>query len=405
MSNKRVVITGLGGVCGLGSNAAEIWNAMKAGKDGVTPLERQDMLPLKVHAAGQVASIPELGLEPKTMAAVDRFAHLAMAAAMEAWSHAGLSKSPENAGRMGAIIGTAIAGNEAIEQGYKMLFIDQKKRTNVFAVPRIMPGAPAGQISMMLGLKGPVMGVTSACSSANHAFLVALDQIRMGRADLVLAGGTEAPLTYGSLRAWESLRILSRDKCRPFSANRSGLVLGEGAGAVVLESLDHARNRGANILAELAGAGISADAGDIVAPTLEGPAQAVRACLDDAQLEPQAVDYVSAHGTATQANDKTETQVIKHVFEEHANRLAISSTKSMHAHCLGGSAALELIACVGAIRDQIIPPTINLNAPDPECDLDYTPNDAQQRAVSVAISNAFAFGGTNAVIAIKKFEE
>ncbi|MCP4182464.1 MAG: beta-ketoacyl-[acyl-carrier-protein] synthase family protein [Hyphomicrobiales bacterium] len=404
MSSRRIVITGLGGLCGLGNNAGDIWNAMKNGVDGVTSLAQESLSELKVKAAGQVGELPDIGLENKNTITMDRFAHLSVIAAHQAFAQAGLQVNERNASRMGAVIGTAICGCDAIEDGYQMLLVKGKKRTSVFTVPRIMPGAPAGQVSMVLGLRGPVFGVTSACSSANHAFISALDQLRCGRAEVMLAGGTEAPLTYGSLRAWESLRVLSKDLCRPFSANRNGLVLGEGAGVVVLEALEHAKARGANILCELAGGGLTADAADIVAPTLEGPSSAIRACLNDAGLNADEISYVSAHGTATKANDKTETEALKAVFGDHANNLSISSTKAMHAHCLGASGALEMIACVNSIREGIVPPTINYEETDPDCDLDYTPNQAKERPIKSAISNSFAFGGTNAVIAVKRFE-
>lgn len=402
MSQKRVVITGMGGLCGLGSNAGDIWNAMKNATNGITPLVDEALSELKVKTGGQVSDIPDIGLEPKDMATMDRFSLLAVNAAHEAFWQAGLSVTQENSTRFGAVIGTAICGAQAVEDGYQMLLVKGKKRTSVFTVPRIMPGAPAGQISMVLGLQGPVFGVTSACSSANHAFIAALDQLRCGRADVMLAGGTEAPLTYGSLRAWESLRVMSKDMCRPFSANRDGLILGEGAGVIVMETLEHAKARGANILCEFAGGGMSADAGDIVSPTLEGPVRSIKACLSDSGLNVEDVGYISAHGTATKANDKTETEAIKTVFGEPTSA-AISSTKSMHAHCLGASGALEMIACVNTIIQGIVPPTINYDLADPECSLNYTPNVAREVDIDVAISNSFAFGGTNAVVAVKRF--
>ncbi|MCF6321953.1 MAG: beta-ketoacyl-[acyl-carrier-protein] synthase family protein [Rhizobiaceae bacterium] len=403
MSRQRVVITGLGGLCGLGSSAGEIWREMKNGTNGVTKITNETLQELKIKTAGQVAEIPDIGLESKATITMDRFSRLAVNAAHEAFSQAGRAVTQSNATRIGAVIGTAICGAEAIEEGYQMLLVKGKRRTSVFTVPRIMPGAPAGQVSMVLGLQGPVFGVTSACSSANHAFISAIDQLRCGRADVMLAGGTEAPLTYGSLRAWESLRVLTKDLCRPFSANRDGLVLGEGAGVAVLETLEHATARGAEILCELAGGGMSADAGDIVSPTLEGPVRAIKSCLADAQLNPQDVDYINAHGTATRANDKTESDAIKLVFAQQAYKIPVSSTKSMHAHCLGASGALEMIAGVNAIRENIVPPTINYDERDGECDLDYTPNQAKEHRIDVVISNSFAFGGTNAVIALKRF--
>ena len=255
---------------------------------------------------------------------------------------------------------------------------------------------------MVYGLRGPVFGVTSACSSSNHAISSAVDQLKLGRADIMLAGGTDAPLIYGILKGWEALRAAARDTCRPFSADRDGLVLGEGAGMAVLETYEHAVARGAPVLAELAGTGMSGDANDIVAPTVEGPAAAMAACLVDADLAPEDVDYVNAHGTGTKFNDLIETQAIRRAFGKHADSLSVSSTKSMHAHCMGASGALELIACVMAVREGVVPPTANYREKDPDCDLDVTPNVARQRKVRVALSNAFAFGGTNAVIAVKE---
>ena len=266
-----------------------------------------------------------------------------------------------------------------------------------------MPSTAAVHTSMIHGLKGPVYGVTSACSSANHAFSTALDLLRAGRADAIVAGGSDAPLSYGVVKAWESMRILAKTGCRPFSADREGLVLGDGAGVLVLETLESAERRGATILAELLGSGLSADAGDIVAPTVEGPASAIRDCLANAGLDPSEIDYINAHGTATLGNDRIETAAIREVFGKRADDISVSSTKSMHAHCMGASGALEAIACLGAIREGIIPPTVNYTEPDPECDLDVTPNVARQRKVSVALSNAFAFGGANSVIAFRAF--
>jgi nodulation protein E len=255
---------------------------------------------------------------------------------------------------------------------------------------------------MAYRLRGPVFGVTSACASSNHAISAAADQIRLGRADVMVAGGTDAALVFGVLRGWEALRAVARETCRPFSADRDGLVIGEGAGMAVLETYEHAVARGAPILAELAGTGLSGDASDIVAPTVEGPVSAMRACLADAGLAPEDIDYVNAHGTGTKANDLTETLAIRQTFGAHADRLSVSSTKSMHGHCMGASGAIEMIACIMAIRQGIVPPTANYTTRDPDCDLDVTPNIARERKVRAALSNSFAFGGTNAVLAFKR---
>jgi nodulation protein E len=398
---KRVVITGMGGLCGLGTSAAEIWNAMRAGRSAIGPISNPALHDTRVASGCEIKTLPDHGVERKQLVAMDRFSLLAVIAAREASRNAGLSIDETNTQRIGTIVGVGVCGWEVIEENYRAILLEGKSRAGIFSVPKAMPGAPAGHVSMSLGLRGPVFGVTSACASSNHAIASAVDQIRLGRADVMLAGGTDAPMVWGILKGWEALRVLSPDTCRPFSADRQGLVLGEGAGMVVLESYDHAVARGADILAEVAGSGFSGDASDIVAPTIEGPERAMRACLADAGLNPEEIDYLNAHGTGTKANDQIETAAIKRVFGDHAYKLSVSSTKSMHAHCLGASGALELIACVMAMREGIVPPTANYREPDPECDLDITPNTARERKVRAAISNAFAFGGTNAVLALK----
>ena len=401
MTGQRVVITGLGGLCAIGSDADSIWQSMCAGRCGIGPLtiDRRD---LKTNIGGEIGAIDDTSIDPRRLVTMGRFSVLAVLAAGEALAASGLDMNSIDPARIGAAIGVAVWGADAVDESYREIFLEGKKRTNIFTVPRAMPSAPAGQVSMQYGLRGPVFGVTSACSSSNHAISAAVDQLRLGRADIMLAGGTDTPLQYGILKTWESLRVLARQACRPFSADRDGLVLGDGAAAAVLETWEHATARGAPILAEIAGCGLSADAGDIVSPTVEGPAAAMQACLDDAGLAATDVDYVNAHGTATKANDRIETQAIRAVFGDHADALAVSSTKSMHGHCLGASGAIELIACVNAIRHGIVPPTIGYTTPDPECDLDITANVARERPVNVTISNAFAFGGMNAVIAVRK---
>ncbi|QPC89697.1 beta-ketoacyl synthase [Mesorhizobium sp. INR15] len=399
--HKRVVITGMGGICGLGTNAPAIWNEMRAGRSAIGPITSPQLHDLKVKVGCEIKELPEHGIERKQLVSMDRFSLLATIAAREAMRQSGLTSTEANTYRMGTVVGVGVCGWEAIEENYRAILIDGKNRAGIFTVPKVMPSAASGQVSMSLGLRGPVFGVTSACSSSNHAIASAVDQIRLGRADVMVAGGTDAPLVWGILKGWEALRVLAPDTCRPFSADRQGLSLGEGAGMAVLETYEHAMARGATILAEIAGAGLSADASDIVAPTVEGPTAAMRACLADAGLNPEDVDYLNAHGTGTKANDMIETAAIKRVFGDHAYKLSVSSTKSMHAHCLGASGALEMIACVMAIREGLVPPTANFREPDPDCDLDVTPNVARERKVRAAISNGFAFGGTNAVLAFK----
>lgn len=401
MARPRIVITGLGGICALGNDVDTIWSSLKEGRSGIGQLSNIDTTPLQVKVGAEVKALPEHGLERRRLITMDRFSVLAVIAAKQALAQSGLEITEKNTSRIGAIVGTGVYGAETADENYHAVLVHNKPRANVFTVPRIMPGAPAGQVSMEFGLRGPVFGVTSACSSANHALASAMDQLLLGRADAVVAGGTEAPLVFGIMKSWEALRVLSPDVCRPFSKDRQGLVIGEGAGMLVLETEEHARARGATILAELAGVGLSGDASDIVAPTVEGPAAAMAACLADAGLSPDDIDYLNAHGTGTTANDQIETDAIKRVFGSAAAKLSISSTKSMHGHCLGASGAIEMLACIMAIRDGVVPPTANYREPDPVCDLDVTPNTARERKVRAAISNAFAFGGTNAVIALK----
>lgn len=402
MSRPRIVITGMGGISALGVDAASIWAAMKAGTCGIGPIDIPEKGELKASIAAQLGALPEHGFERRLLLTTSRFGLLAMIAAKQAMAQAGLEANGPGADRIGAIVGTGIFGGDVIDANYRAILLEKKKRTDIFLVPQAMPSSPAVHVSMAFGLKGPVYGTSSACSSANHAFAAALDTLRAGRADIMLAGGADAPLNFGVLKAWDSMRILSRNGCRPFSADRDGLVLGDGAGIAVLETEHHARARGATILAELAGAGMTADAGDIVAPDMDGAARAMEQCLADADLAPADVGYINAHGTGTLGNDRTETQAIRRAFGAHADALAVSSTKSMHGHCMGASGALEIIAAVGALRDGVLPPTIGYETPDPECDLDYVPNAARRADVGAVFSNAFAFGGANAVIALKR---
>lgn len=401
MTRKRIVITGIGGLCSLGVSAPEIWASMRAGRSGIGEITTAPLYELKVRIGAEIKHLPENVLDRKRTVTMDRFSLLAALAAGEAIRNARLDLAEADGSRIGAIVGTGIYGASTAELNYRAVLLEGKSRAEIFTVPKIMPGAPAGQVSMVYGLRGPVFGVTSACASSNHAFASAVDQLRLGRADVMLAGGADAPLVYGVLKGWEALRALARETCRPFSADRDGLVIGEGAGMAVLETWDHAMARGAPILAELSGTGMSGDATDIVAPTVEGPVSAMRACLADAGLAPEEIDYINAHGTGTRANDQIETAAIRRVFGSHADRLSVSSTKSMHAHCMGASGALEMIACVMAIRDGVVPPTANFRERDADCDLDVTPNVAKVRPVRAAISNGFAFGGTNAVVAFK----
>ena len=404
MDDRRVVVTGLGCVSALGHSVEAFWSALAEGRCGIGPLTVSAPFELKVSIGGTIAEPdPRTMVEQRRLPMLDRFSVLALVAADQAIKQSGLALDGDQGLRTACVVGVGVAGWEAIEDSYRRVFLEGAKRTNVFTVPRVMPGAPASQVSMAYGIRGPVFGVSSACSSSNHAIASAMSLIRSGAVDIALAGGTDAPLVYGILKAWDALRVLAPDACRPFDRDRKGLVLAEGAGIAVLERADHAKARGAKILAEVAGVGMSADAHDLVAPTVEGPVRALRACLADAGLAPEDIDYVNAHGTGTAANDMTEIEIIKTVFGEHARALSISSTKSMHGHALGASGALELVAMVEAMRVGLVPPTVNIQNLDPACDLDVTPGVARERKIRAAISNAFAFGGTNAVIAVRPF--
>ncbi|ARP67354.1 MULTISPECIES: beta-ketoacyl-[acyl-carrier-protein] synthase family protein [Mesorhizobium] len=399
--DRRVVITGLGGLCGLGTDVGSIWKGMREGRSAIGPIVNAQLHGLEGAIGAEIKTLPEHDIEPRQLLSMGRFSLLAVLAAREAMRQSGLSCDEGNAHRFGAIVGAGFGGFDATEKGYRDVLLGGASRVELFSGVKAMPSAAACQVSMSLGLRGPVFAVTTACASGNHAIASAVDQIKYGRADVMLAGGSDAAFVYMMMKAWEAMRVLAPDTCRPFSADRKGVVLGEGAGMAVLESYEHATARGAKILAEVAGIGLSADASHIAAPAVHGPEGAMRACLADAKLNPEDVEYLNAHGTGTKANDQIETAAIKRVFGEHAHSMSVSSTKSTHGHCLGAASAIEMIACVMAIQEGVVPPTANYREPDPDCDLDVTPNVPRERKVRVAMSNAFAMGGTNAVLAFK----
>ncbi|MGY3040460.1 nodulation protein E [Rhodanobacter sp. TND4EL1] len=405
LSQRRVAITGMGAISPLGIGAETLWQGLREGRSAIAPLQHPDADRLRVKVAAQVpaSSDPATGIDERTLPLLDRTSEFALHAAREAIDQSGLDFGTDALGlRTAVIVGTGVGGETTQDEQSRRLYAENASRTHPLTIVRLMTNASASQISIAWGLRGPTFAVASACASANHAIIQAAQMIRWGLADVAITGGTEACLTYGALRAWEAMRVLADDTCRPFSANRRGLVLGEGAGIFVLESMEHAQARGATILAELAGSGMTADATDIVLPNAEGSSAAMRQALADAGLAAEDVDYINAHGTGTQANDVTETRAIRLAFGAHADRVAVSSTKSMHGHALGASGALELVAVIGALRDGVVPPTANLDQPDPACDLDYVPNVAREMPVRAAISNSFAFGGLNAVLALKR---
>jgi nodulation protein E len=401
--SRRVVITGVGAICALGHDARTLWAGMREGQSAIAPLTGFEDQAMRVKIAAQVRDYdPAQYFDSKKLPLLDRVSQFAVIAAREAVAQSGLTFDPLLAARTACVIGTGVGGEIAHDDASKRLYAEGNPRLHPLTVVRIMPSAPASQVSIEFGITGPTFGITSACATSNHAFAQALALVRSGMADAALAGGTEACITLGTLRAWEAMRILADDTCRPFCKQRRGLVLGEGAGVLVLEELEYARARGATILAELAGAGMSADAGDIVLPSPTGAASAISAALKDAQLNPDDIDYINAHGTATPANDPTETKAIHMALGDAARKVAVSSTKAVHGHALGASGALEIVAALGALREGVIPPTANFVDPDPDCDLDYVPNTAREAPVRAALSNAFAFGGLNAVVALKR---
>jgi nodulation protein E len=346
--------------------------------------------------------VPEQHFKPDKLDLLDRFAQFALIAAREAVADSGLKIVPERAGKIAVVTGSCVGGQSSQDSGFVAVYQKNSNRVHPLTIPRTMANAGASHISMEFGISGPVYTISTACSSANHAIGQAFWMVRSGQVEAAITGGSESPFSFGLLKAWEAMRVVSSDSCRPFSKDRRGLILGEGAAMLVLESMERAIARGASIYGEIVGFGMSSDAGHITSPTLEGPIAAMRASLSDAQLAPEQISYINAHGTGTPGNDQTETRAIRQVFGNHADRLAVSSTKSMHGHALGAAGALEAVATVMAMRENMIPPTANFTTPDPDCDLDIVPNQARPAEIEFALSNSFAFGGLNAVLAFKK---
>ena len=400
---KRVVITGAGTINALGQSVPETLAAMREGICGIGPLEFRDVERLQIQIGGQVRGFEAEGrYNRQQMSLYDRFTQFTLAAAKEAIEQSGLTFSGELAAKSGVVLGTAGGGVSTWDDNYRAVYEEGKNRVHPFVVPKLMNNAAASHVSMEWNLKGPSFTVSTACASSNHAMAQAFSMVRSGMAPAMVTGGSESRLCFGGVKAWEGLRVMSRDACRPFSANRNGMVQGEGAGVFVFEDYEHACARGAEILCEVAGFAMSSDASDIVMPSKAGAARAMAGALADAGINREDVGYINAHGTGTAANDKTECAAVADVFGPHADQLMISSTKSMHGHLIGGTGAVELLACIMALRDGVIAPTIGYEEPDPECALDVVPNEARDAQVEVTLSNAFAFGGMNAVIALRK---
>ena len=402
---NRVVVTGLGTISPIGLSTKSYWAALTAGQCGFgsPTMAAADRINTKVVAEVK-GFVPADHFDSRQISFLDRVSQFAVVAAREAIAQSGLSFRDGLGERTAAIVGSGIGGQSTQDDAFKRIYGENAARVNPLIIPRTMPNAPASQISMFFGIKGPTYAVSTACASATHSIGQAFHLVRSGLVTCAVAGGAEAQLTTGTVKAWEAMRILAPDTCRPFSRERKGMVLGEGAAILVLETLDHAAARGADILGEIVGCGMSADAGDLTAPDPDGMVRAMAAALADASLPPDAVDHVNAHGTGTTANDATETSALHKTFGAHAARLAVGSTKSMVGHALGAAGALEAVAAVMAVRDGIVPPTMNYLGADPACDLDYVPNEARRVPVRSVLSNSFAFGGLNAVLAFRRFD-
>ncbi len=400
---RRVVITGAGTINALGHDVSETLQSMREGRCGIGALEIRDIDRLSVQIAGQVHGYdPEAHFNRQQIVLYDRFTQFTLLAAREAIGQSGLEFAGQLAAEAGVVLGTAGGGVNTWDDNYRAVYEDKKNRVHPFVVPKLMNNAAASHVSMEYNLKGPSFTVATACASSNHAMGQAFQMIRCGMSRVMITGGSESMLCFGGVKAWEGLRVMSKDACRPFSANRNGMVQGEGAGIFVFEEREHARARGAEILAEVIGFAMTSDASDIVMPSKQGAARAITGALRDGRIDAEEVGYINAHGTGTTANDKTECAAVADALGAHADATMISSTKSMHGHLIGGTGAVELLACIMAVREGTIAPTIGYDEPDPECALDVVPNVAREAQVEVALSNAFAFGGFNAVLALRR---
>ena len=413
-SSKRVVVTGVGVVSPLGNDVTTMWEALLAGQSGVGHISQFDPSELDVQIAAEVKDFDPVALFGRRVARRnDKFTLFALEAARQAVVDAGLHFENGLGGQTGVIVGTGIGGVSTLLANYETLKRSGPHRVSPFMIPMMMPNAASAAVAISYGLTGPNISVVSACATGSHAIGEAGDIIRRGQSEVMLCGGSEAAITLLSVAGFRNMGALSQRNddparaCRPFDAQRDGFVIGEGAAILVLESLEHARRRGARIYAELIGYGATADASHITAPDEEGygAARAISMALQDAGVPPEAVDYINAHGTSTLLNDRMETRAIRKVFGPHAERLAISSTKSMLGHLMGAAGAVEAIACVKSLETGWVHPTINYEHPDPECDLDYVPNQARQLEPQVALSNSFGFGGHNGCLAFRRWEE
>ncbi|MDA7424626.1 beta-ketoacyl-[acyl-carrier-protein] synthase family protein [Thalassococcus lentus] len=400
---RRVVITGAGTINPLGASVPATLHAMREGHCGIGPLDFRDVDRLAIKIGGQIHDYdPEAAFNRQQLALYDRFTQFTLIAARQAMAASGLTFAGDLANRSGVVLGTSGGGLTTQDDNYRAVYEEGKNRVHPFVVPKLMNNAAASHVSMEFNLRGPSFTVATACASSNHAMGQAFQMVRHGMCTAMITGGSESMLCFGGVKAWEGLRVMSKDACRPFSATRNGMVQGEGAGVFVFEDYEHAKTRGAEILCEVVGFAMTSDAADIVMPSKQGAARAIKGALEDGKIAKERVGYINAHGTGTAANDKTECAAVADVFGHHADALMISSTKSMHGHLIGGTGAVELLACIMALRDGVIAPTIGYEEPDPECALDVVPNVAREAEVDVVLSNAFAFGGLNAVLALSR---
>ena len=401
----RVGVTGVGAISALGLNATEFWCSLENGTCGIRPLTSIDSRQFRFRNAAEVHGYaPEEVFESSELVLMDRFAQFAVLSAREAIAHANVEWTPPLREKATVVTGSCMGGGRSQEEGYREVFQKGRSRVHPLTIPLAMSNAGASHISMFNGILGPTFTVSTACASSAHAIGQAFWMVRSGLTPLAIAGGSEAPLFFGGLRAWEAMRVISKDTCRPFSADRSGMILGEGGAMLVLEPIEAALARGVEPLVEIVGFGMTSDAHHITEPFYQGAARAMHSALTDAGLAPERIGYINAHGTATEANDRTETAAIRAVFGAHADRVAVSSTKSMHGHTLGAAGALEAVATVLALRNGVLPPTANFSAPDPACNLDVVPNHARKVVVEAGLSNSFAFGGLNAALCFKRVE-
>ncbi len=403
---KRVVITGVGVVSSLGNNKSDFWDSISSGRSGIGPITKVDTSDLRFKNAAEVRGFQASEhFDDRMMLMLDPFAHFGVVAAREAIADSGIEFDDALRDRTGVITGSCLGGKETEDAFFFDLYANKKSRVPPIAIPRSMSNAVASHVSIEYGLTGATFTTSTACSSANHAIGQAFWLIRQGTLDAAIAGGSEAPICNGNLKAWEAMRVVAPDTCRPFSKDRSGMILGEGGAMFVLEEMEAAMKRGAKIYGEVAGFGMSADAHHLTMPLVQGAAKAVKAALDDASLGPEDIRYINAHGTATQANDPMEANAIRSVFGDLADDIPVSSTKSMHGHTLGAAGAIEAAATVIGMHNSVLPPNANFTEIDPECRVNVIANEAREGSINAAISNSFAFGGLNAVLAFKRFAD